>query len=45
MFAITRNHELYGWGRNEEGQLGLGNIADVVNQPQLIKDLVHKNII
>lgn len=44
IFAITRNNELYGWGRNEEGQLGLGNISDFVNQPQLIKDLVHKNI-
>lgn len=44
IFAITRSNELYGWGRNEEGQLGLGNISEMVNQPQLIKDLVHKNI-
>lgn len=33
IFATSRTNELYGWGRNEEGQLGLGIISDYVNEP------------
>ena len=44
IFAISRNNELYGWGRNDEGQLGIGYVSDLINEPTLIKDLVHKNV-
>ncbi len=33
IFAITRNNEIYSWGRNENGQLGLGFISNYVSEP------------
>lgn len=44
LFAISRLNELFGWGRNQEGQLGLGFISDYVAEPALIKEIAHKNI-
>ena len=44
IFAITRNNEIYSWGRNEKGQLGIGYICTYISEPQLIKDLVIKSI-
>ncbi len=44
IFAISRIQELFGWGRNDEGQLGLGYISDYVSDPTLIKEIAHKNI-
>jgi alpha-tubulin suppressor-like RCC1 family protein len=38
-FFITNNNSVYGVGRNDEGQLGLGNSGDATNRltPELIK--------
>lgn len=44
MFAVSRMTELFGWGRNEEGQLGLGLISEYVYEPTLIREIAHKNI-
>ena len=41
-FAVTDKGEVYAWGRNEKGQLGLGDTKDR-KVPTLIKDLTgHK---
>jgi alpha-tubulin suppressor-like RCC1 family protein len=39
MFAVTGTQELYGWGRNNEGQLGLGIISEYIHEPTMIRDL------
>jgi len=44
LFAISRTNELFGWGKNDEGQLGLGFISDYVSDPMLIRDIAHKSI-
>ena len=44
IFAISRMNELFGWGRNDEGQLGLGYVTDYTAEPTLIRDIAHKNI-
>lgn len=44
IFAISRMNELFGWGRNDEGQLGLGFVSDFTAEPTLIRDIAHKNI-
>ena len=44
IFAISKSNELFGWGRNEEGQLGLGFLSTMVYEPTLIKEIAHKNI-
>lgn len=31
--AITSSHEPYAWGRNDEGQLGLGYLSDYCASP------------
>ena len=38
MFAVTEDGEVYGWGRNEKGQLGLGDTKDR-KCPTKIKDI------
>ncbi|XP_052719637.1 E3 ubiquitin-protein ligase HERC2-like [Crassostrea angulata] len=42
--AITEDGELYGWGRNEQGQLGNPSISNFT-EPTLIGGLEGKNII
>ena len=41
-FAVTRNEQVYGWGRNDSGQLGLGFIRDSVKEPYLVPSLENK---
>jgi hypothetical protein len=33
IFAIAEDDELFGWGRNDRGQLGLGQASDPVEKP------------
>lgn len=42
--AITEDGELYGWGRNEQGQLGNPSISNFT-EPTLIGGMEGKNII
>lgn len=42
--AITEDGELYGWGRNEQGQLGNPSISNFT-EPTLIGGIEGKNII
>lgn len=44
MFAKTRLDEIYGWGRNDEGQLGCGFITEKISEPINIEDISQKNI-
>lgn len=44
MFAKTHLDEIFGWGRNDEGQLGCGFITEKINEPMKIIELCNKNI-
>lgn len=44
-FLITTDHKLYGWGRNEHGQLGVGHTSEVQSSPSnpvFIKDSIRQ---
>lgn len=41
--VLDSNGEVYGWGCNAEGRLGLGH-TQIVKEPQLIPKLSNKNI-
>mmetsp|Transcript_37180 Transcript_37180/g.77755 ORF Transcript_37180/g.77755 Transcript_37180/m.77755 type:complete len:196 (+) Transcript_37180:1-588(+) len=41
--AIDSTGALYSWGRNREGQLGLGSTR-IVNTPHVVESLVHERI-
>ena len=32
VFAVTRSEQVFGWGRNDSGQLGLGFIKEQVKE-------------
>ena len=36
--------EIYGWGRSDEGQLGIGYLCEKITQPEQIKDLSYQGI-
>lgn len=38
--ALTNNGELYSWGYNNEGQLGLGSDTEIEIKPKLVSSLV-----
>ena len=44
IFAITRHEQVYAWGRNDSGQLGLGFIKDAVKEPEIVPCLQDKSI-
>lgn len=44
VFAKTQLDEIYGWGRNDEGQLGLGYISDKICNPEFNKDISYKGV-
>ena len=44
MFAKSALDEIYGWGRNDEGQLGVGYLTEKIVEPTSIKDLSYKGI-
>lgn len=44
IFAKSQLDDIYGWGRNDEGQLGVGFLSDKVEAPTLIKDLCYKGV-
>jgi alpha-tubulin suppressor-like RCC1 family protein len=44
LFAKTTLDELYGWGRNDEGQVGVGFLTDKIINPMFIKKLSYKGI-
>jgi alpha-tubulin suppressor-like RCC1 family protein len=33
IFALSKNGELFGWGRNDQGQLGVGYISECIAEP------------
>jgi E3 ubiquitin-protein ligase HERC4 len=36
IFAVTRDDMVYGWGRNDSAELGLGMQQDYINQPTIV---------
>lgn len=44
LFAKTSLDEIYGWGRNDEGQVGVGFLTEKITQPMFIKLLSYKGI-
>jgi len=44
MFAITDMGHVYGWGRNEKGQLGIGDAKDR-KCPTLVKELTGHKVV
>lgn len=44
IFALTSYYEIFGWGRNDEGQLGLGFISKPIEVPKLIESMLSKRI-
>ena len=43
--ALTSSHEVYAWGENNQGQLGLGKISNVSESPQKLSLTNVANII
>lgn len=41
--AVTSNGDVFAWGNNVDGQLGLGH-TNTVRTPQLVTTLIGKNI-
>lgn len=39
LFAISNDEAVWGWGRNEAGQLGMGFLSVSVPEPTLVKSL------
>ena len=44
MFAVTDEGHVYGWGRNEKGQLGIGDAKDR-KCPTLLKELTGHKVV
>ena len=44
MFAVTDEGHVYGWGRNEKGQLGIGDAKDR-KCPTLVKELTGHKVV
>lgn len=44
-FAIAANGALYGWGKNELGQLGLGNVTPKILTPTIIIPASTNNVV
>lgn len=42
--VLTSDGDVWGWGSNSEGQLGLGHTNSPVREPQLVPCLTGKNI-
>lgn len=42
--ALTSSGDVWGWGSNSEGQLGIGHTNSPVREPQLLPCLSGKNI-
>ena len=44
IFAKTELDEIYGWGKNDEGQLGVGYLTEKIIHPTLINALSFKGV-
>lgn len=44
MFARSSLDKVFGWGRSDEGQLGVGLITEKIDRPMLVKDLSFQGI-
>jgi alpha-tubulin suppressor-like RCC1 family protein len=44
LFAILQTDRVYGWGRNDKGQLGLGSLYSPQKRPQLVQSLANFTI-
>jgi E3 ubiquitin-protein ligase HERC1 len=42
--ALTSSGDIWAWGNNSDGQLGLGHTNSPVREPQLVPGLVGKDI-
>jgi len=36
--------EIYGWGRNDEGQLGVGYLTERITEPTCLMDISFKGV-
>ena len=44
IIGISKTGQAYGWGRNSEGQIGIGSQAKYIHQPVLIEEISSKDI-
>lgn len=42
LFARSLLDEIYAWGRNDEGQLGVGYLKEKVTEPTLLENMCYK---
>lgn len=42
--ALTSSGDMWAWGNNSDGQLGLGHTSSPVREPQMVPGLVGKDI-
>jgi alpha-tubulin suppressor-like RCC1 family protein len=45
MFAKSSLDQVYGWGRNDEGQIGVGFLTEKLVNPTIVKGLSYKGVI
>ena len=44
IIGLSKTGQAYGWGRNSEGQLGIGSQAKYISQPTLIEEISSKEL-
>jgi len=44
ILALSAYYEIFSWGRNDEGQLGLGYISRPVETPKIIENMLRERI-
>jgi len=45
VLVTTAEGIVYGWGRSDKGQLGIGSKKSTIKEPTRIKSLLDKNIV
>jgi alpha-tubulin suppressor-like RCC1 family protein len=45
IFAKSSLDQIYGWGRNDEGQIGVGFLTEKLLTPTVVKGLSFKGVI
>lgn len=44
IIALSVYYEMFSWGRNDEGQLGLGHTSRPIHEPTIIESMLDKRI-
>ena len=44
ILALSTYYEIFSWGKNDKGQLGLGFVSTKVDRPTLIQNMIDKRI-